>query len=212
MISQAIKLIPMLLLLGVVSLHGQTLNWSSLTNSTVADSCGDPLNNSYVFQIGTFATDFIPEEHNLPQWLENWRVFGTAAYSNNPTDLGFFTGTENVQGVSQYSAMFEGMKAYVLIYNAANTEYFLATTSSGKWTFPVMEPGCCPNGEPLTWSISDLGNDTPIWGGQLDEDGGGEHEDPGPYDIQTHAVPEPASVAMTLAACVMTAWRRRRVG
>ncbi len=196
-------------LLAVSPLHGQTLNWSSLTGSTINDSQGDPLNNSYVFQLGTFGNNFVPTESNLPQWLANWQVFDTAAYSNNSTDLGFFTGTQNVQDVPQYASLFEGLKAYVFIYDAANTEYFLATTSSDAWKFPVHDPGCCPTGE-VTWSISDLGTDTPLWGGQGDKDGPGEHDDPGPYDIQTHVVPEMTSSLLSLLGCAIFALRRRR--
>lgn len=203
------KLLGLTCLFAASSLHGQTLNWSSLTNSTIVDSQGDPLNNSYVFQLGTFDPGFVPTAANLPNWLASWHVFDTADYSYNSTDLGFFTGTENLQNVSQYTSMFEGLKAYVFIYNAANTEYFLATTSSDAWRFPVKDTGCCPTGE-VTWSISDLNTDTPIWGGQGNENGPGGHVAPGPFDIQTHVVPEMTSSILSLLGCAMFALRRRR--
>jgi hypothetical protein len=203
-------LIAIASLLGAASALSQTLNWSSLTQSAIADSEGELLDNSFVFQLGAFTAEFVPDESNLEEWVNHWQVFDSADYSYNPGDqTGYFTGTQNLQDVPAYPTMFEGLKAYIWVRNAANTEYFLASAST--WTFPDQDPGCCPTGV-TTWSMSDLGSDTPIWGGQDIYQGGGDFNAPGPYDLQTHAVPEPGPSVLALVACGTFLLIRRRQG
>lgn len=191
------------------SARSQTLNWASLTQSTIVDSQGAPLDNTFLFQLGTFDVGFDPTQASPGDWSAHWRVFDTAAYSNDPINLGYFTGTVNVQEVQDY-VMFEGLQAYLWIRNTADTEYFLASASS--WTFPVLDPDCCPIGEVTQWSVSNLGTDDPIWGSQLDNHGGGTYDGSGgPYDLQTHVVPESASSLLALLGGGLALIRRRRL-
>lgn len=209
--THILKLVALLLAFGVSSARSQTLDWGSLTQSTIVDSQGDPLDTTFLFQLGTFDVDFTPTQSNLGEWSANWRVFDTAAYSNDPINLGYFTGTENVQTVSNYESMFEGLQAYLWIRNTADTEYLLVTTSSVKWVFPALVEDCCPNGEVTQWSVSDLGSDVPIWGSQLDNHGGGIYDGSGgPYDLQTHVVPESSSSMLALLGGCLALVRRRR--
>lgn len=182
----------------------QTLNWSSLTGSSFVDSEGAYLTANFLYQLGTFAQGFTPTEGNIDLWVDNFHVFDTAAYSSS--DGQYFTGTETAQdhsgsGSAPYSDynLFEGMQAYIMIRNDEKTEFFLASASS--WVFPTMAPGCCANGIVLNWSVSDLGDDEPIWGSQNDKHGGGDYVDTGIYqDIQTHAVPEPSALLLASLA------------
>lgn len=202
------KLIALLFVFGAEAACSQTLNWASLSGSTIVDSKGDPLNTTFLFQLGTFDVGFMPNNTNIGQWTAKWHVFDTAAYSYNTTDLGYFTGTEDVQDVPAYASMFEGMKAYLWVRNDTQTEHFLASAST--WTFPIKDPGCCPNGLVTSWSVSDLGTGTPIWGSQGSHDGGGDFTSPGPYDVQTHVVPEAGSSLLALIGCGFALLRRRR--
>lgn len=205
--------IGLFLVVGMSSAKSQTLNWGSLTNSTIVDSHGaplDPLNNTYLFYLVSFDQVFTPSESNISDWSSSARVFASAQYSYNSTDLGYFTNTTNIQDVSNYASMFEGLTAYLMISNAAGTEYFLATTSNDAWKFPVMDPGCCPTGT-TTWSVSNLGSDTPIWGSQDTQHGGGIYDGSGgPYDIQLHAVPEPSGSLLVILGIGLASLRRRR--
>jgi hypothetical protein len=200
------KLILLILVLGAGMAHSQTLDWASLTQSTIVDSQGDPLDNTFIFELGSFDTGFTPSESNHGDWAANWRVFDTADYSYDPINLGYFTGTQNVQDVPDYVNMFQGLQAYIWIHDATNTESFLASATT--WTFPALDPDCCPNGEVTQWSVSNLGTDAPVWGSQLGNDGGGDYT-PGFYDIQT-AVPEPASSLLILFGGSLALLRRRR--
>lgn len=187
----------------------QTLDWGSLTQSTIVDSQGDPLNTTFLFQLGTFDVGFTPTQSNLGEWATNWRVFDSASYSYDPASLGYFTATEDVQDVTGYASIFQGLQAYLWIRNSADTEYFLA--NAGSWTFPLLDSECCPTGAVTQWSVSDLGTDDPIWGSQLDNHGGGTYDGSGgPYDLQTHVVPETSSSLFVLLGGSLALVRRRR--
>ncbi len=214
----ALKLAAGLLLLGAASASSQTLNWASLYSSSIVDSEGTALNSegegpgdAFVFELGAFDEGFIPDETNLGQWLDHWNVFDSADYDYDQTSMtSYFTGTQSVQAVSNYSSMFEGLKGYIFIYNPQKSEYFLA--SHENWVFPDLDPGCCPNGEVTSWSIGDLEGAAPIWGANEGSHGGGGYVAPGPYDIQTHTVPETESALLAMIGCCAAAMRRRRLG
>lgn len=210
MISPVAKTLALLMFLGMATARSQTLNWASLTQSDIVDSYGDALDNTFVIQLGAFTEGFEPDTDNIGSWSTNWRVFDTADYSYSPEQLGYFTGTMDVQDVPSYSSLFAGLKAYIWIRNSSDTEYFLASTSSGKWEFPALDPDCCPNGEVTTWSVSDLNTDSPVWGAQLGIQGGGESTAPSYFDIQTHAVPEPTFSLLLLLGSSFVMIRRRR--
>ena len=193
-------------IVGTIDVHSQTLNWASFTNSTIVDSEGDPLDSTFLFQLGVFDASFVPEESNVGEWSGKWTTFDTADYSYNAVDLGHFAGSQVIQEVPNYAAMFQGLKAYLWIRNASGTEFFLASAVS--WTFPVAETDCCPTGV-TTWSISDFGTGTPIWGSQNGNDGAGEFT-PGPYELQTHAVPEPSFSLLGMVGCGVMLLRRHR--
>ena len=204
------KITALTFLLGVASAHSQTLNWASLTQSEIVDSQGVALDeNTFVFELGAFDATFVPDQQNIGQWLDHWHVFDTADYSyDSGSATSYFTATENVQNVANYTTMFQGLQGFLWIRNSSGTEYFLA--NAAQWLFPTLDPGCCKNGEVTTWSVSNLDDDEPIWGSQGDHHGGGEYDAPGPYDIQTHAVPEAGSSLLALLGCGLVMLRRRR--
>ncbi len=210
--SRFVPLLALAFLLGAASARSQTLNWASLTNSEIVDSQGAALDqNTYVFELGAFASGFTPEGSNISQWTANWHVFDTASYTyDQNTSTGYFTGTENVQNVPAYVSMFQGLSAYLFVRNNTNTEFFLARpTDTNAWKFPTLDPGCCPNGEVTTWSVSNLTTVAPIWGTQGGHEGGGTGI-LGNYDLQTYAVPEASSSLLALAGGCFFLLRRRR--
>jgi hypothetical protein len=208
------KFIGLFFVIGTLSSHSQTLDWGSLTNSTIVDSQGiplDPLNNAFIFQLVSFDMSFTPSQSNIGDWSSSARVFASAQYSYNSTDLGYFTDTQNIQDVANYTTLFEGFTAYLMIRNAAGTEFFLATTSDGSWRFPTNDTGCCPTGT-TTWSVSNLGTDTPIWGSQGTSHGGGDYDGSGgPYDIQLHTIPEMSTTLIVIfGGCLALLHRQRK--
>ncbi len=209
-------------LLGVVGgsrSFGQTLDWGSEVFSDLVDSKGVTLDNSFVFQLGAFVDGFLPDQTNTGSWLANWRVFDQASY--NP-DYGYFSSTVqmNDDGSSTSSdrspgtMSFEGLGAYLWVRNGddpeAGIEWLL--TRADSWVFPSAVPGCCDNGTPLQWSVSDLdGSDVPVWGSQNGVNGAGEFVATGPYTLQTYTfVPEPSSALLGLLSGGLLLMRRRR--
>ena len=201
--------------LGASAATGQTINWSSLTNSLIVDNTGSPLDptpESYLFTLGAFDAGFDPLASNTDEWGTRWHELDRANYSYTPDDLGYFTSTVSVQSIPEasYVSLFEGKTAYIWIYNEAQTEQFLSTAGS-FWTLPDYDPTCCSNGEIITWSLSDFKMLAPVVGSQNGVDGGGEIASPGTYDLQTAVVPEPGPLALFLFVTVAGIRRRRRI-
>lgn len=204
------RLIALTFFLATVSARSQTLNGSSFTDSTVVDGSGDALDNTFIFQIGSFDAGFEPVESNSGDWAATWRVLGTADDACN--GRGCFTGVQQVQDVPPYTTLFLGLKAYLWIRKSAITGYFLARSAPvlrvNRDMSPALDPGCFPNGEAPTMSVRDL--DTPVWGSQEVYQGGGEFTSPGPDDIQTLTVPESGSTMLALLGGGILLLLRRR--
>ena len=197
----------------------QTLQWGSEVFSDLADSYGNTPDNAFVFELGTFAGGFAPDQTNVDSWLANWQVFDRASFDQGN---GYFTSTvqmlDNGRSDSSYQTpgtmSFEGLDAYIWVRKGDDpvegSEWLLMRSSS--WSFPTATPGCCDNQAPTQWSVSDLGiDDVPLWGGQGDIDGAGVHTDNGSHTLQTFTfVPEPTSAVLVSMAAVFTLLRRRR--
>ena len=220
--SLILSILAFACLAGVPRLAAQQLNWGStvgaLDGSTIVDSTGAALDNTFVFELGAFLDGFTPDESNVDDWITNWRVFDQAAY--NSGDI-YFTGTANMldDGTSDSpdqtsgAPSFEGLQAYIWIRNSdlaeEGSEWLL--TRADSWTFPTATPGCCDNQGVVEWSVSDLDSgDIPVWGNQGGYEGGGSYTTTGPYTLQTYTfVPEPSSLLLAAVSGLLV-FRRRR--
>ena len=217
-----------LLLLLSLPLGARTIDWGNAVGDSLFDSTGAALDDSFVFELGSFGS-FVPTELNLEDWLTNWKPFDRAEAPSSSgwksTDS-FFNSTATVEdgGFSSKSALLgsftfaEGEQAYIWAYNTqlmayGYTEWALLTNSSldgnpaDDWTFPA------PGGKtdlPLEWRVSTA--DGLVYGGFDDVQGPGYHAaDPPSLTIQTHAViPEPSGLLLVLSAGLLIRLRRRR--
>lgn len=216
-----------LLLLGQSSVHSQTLIWGSPQSpdftSRLTNSNGFVLDDTYVFEIGSFDNSFNPTASNAADWSTNWRAFDAASFAEgtyNPV-TGYVTATadmnpfgfSNSPQATSGTFSFAGLEAYLWVKNSnapgPNTEW--ALVRAGSWTFPAADPLCCPSALPVVWSVSDLTNEVPVFGSQGGLEGGGERTVLSPTSyVQTYTfVPEPsAALLMGMAALLLT--RRRR--
>lgn len=198
-------------------LRAQTLNWGNTVGGPVVTSAGAPIDESFVFELGAFFNDFVPDENNTDQWLSNWRVFDAAVYDQ---DFGFSTSTvyiENDVTSSNPAAStlsFAGLNAYIWIRNDSDpvpgSEWLL--TRSDSWVFPAVGGDCCDT-DVISWSVTDLdSNDDPNWGRHFDQVGPGVVSSPGgTTGLQTHTfVPEPSAALLTIVAGFGWILRRRR--
>jgi hypothetical protein len=206
------------LLIGIAPVRSQTLDWGNEVFGSVVDSNGEALDNTYIFELGAFDEGFTPTESNVGEWIGNWNVFDRATFN---AALGYFTssvqmlpdGTSNSPWLTPGAGSFEGLEAYIFIRNGDQpmplTEWLLARALD--WLFPSADPECCPNGLPTQWAVSDLGSQTPVFGSQGGNVGGGVVASPGPYDLQTHTfIPEPSALFLLAAGGLAAACRRRR--
>jgi hypothetical protein len=198
-------------------IDAQTLNWGNVVGEPIVTSEGNPIDNTFVFQLGAFDAGFVPEFSNANQWLQNWRIFDTAAYDST---FGFSTATAYIRdgvtsaepGASTLS--FAGLDAYIWIRNADDavegSEWLL--TRASTWKFPITGGDCCDT-TVLEWSVSDLDSTTtPIIGGHNGVVGPGVFTPPSSTTgLQTHTfIPEPSSVVCAILASMLVVMRRRR--
>ena len=87
---------------------------ASLTDSAIVDRGGEVLNETFIFQLGAFDPAFNPIESNLREWATNWRIFDTADYAYDlSSQTGYFTGTQALQDVPNYTTMLQGLTGYL---------------------------------------------------------------------------------------------------
>lgn len=219
-------LLGLLLALGVLPARAFTIDWGSGVGDTLVDSHGVALNDSYVFELGSFG-GFTPTGQNQGDWAANWKVFDRAqapAASGWNSTFSFFSSSATVLagGFSSESpplpsfTFSQGEQAYIWVYDSLTfnllSEWALITnnsldgSSADDWLFPA------PGGKtdiPLEWRVSAA--TTVIHGGVNDEQGYGSYSvDPVIFDLQTHIVPEPAGIMLLAAAGFLQLTRRRR--
>lgn len=214
------------------SVHAQTIDWGSAMFSSLVDSRGQTLDNSYVFDLGAFETGFAPVAGNANDWAEHWQTFDRAAYNGVEVSPavddgieGYFTssvqmlanGHSSNPDYTNLGMNFQGLDAYLWISNGnvaePGTEWLLARAQG--WKFPTYE-NCCeePSLVPsIQWSVSDMTNHavTPVWGNQDGRIGAGiVSVTNSTFTLQTALVPEPTSACLLGLGAFAAVMRRRR--
>ncbi len=220
-----IILVLALLAISPPTLPARTIEWGNAVGDTLVNSTGVALDNSYIFELGTFGS-FLPSEFNLSLWQTNWKVFDRAAApasSGWNSALGFFSGTATLQtdGTSSQApplptyTFAQGEQAYIWVYNGltidALTEWALVTNNGldgnplDDWTMPSHSDQTL---QPLEWRLSSA-TQVPF-GGLNGVEGPGDYSvTPPAFELQTHAVPEPASALLVGLAGLLFQFRRR---
>lgn len=213
------------------SAGAQTINWGSVVFSDLRDSNGVTLDDGFLFEIGAFDPGLDPSVQplstNLNSWLQHWNVFdrvtGPAANGYNAA-AGYFTGATAMTDDGLSTSMwldadipsFEGLDAYLWIRKGDSpvpgSEWLLVRASD--WVFPTAIPGCCDNGLPIEWSVSDLNSsNVPQWGRQGDTQGPGVYTVTDTYTLQTYTfpvIPETSSALLVAVGILGAALRRRK--
>lgn len=213
-----------------VGVQAVTINWGNDVLSSLHDSSGALLEDSFTFELGTFGV-FIPTEFNMSEWEANWRPLDRAQAPVGGgwnSAMGYFTSSTTLQsdGTSSEAATWSfpaltfsaGELAYIWTYNTQTlvpnlSEWALFTNgfdgnATDHWLLP--SPTSQTN-LPWDWRLTDA-TFTPF-GAINDTQGPGDYSnDPGVFDLQTHTtpVPEPASALLIALAGMLRLRRRHR--
>jgi hypothetical protein len=210
-----------------------TIFWGSSVNDLLFDSSGNPLDDSFTFEIGTFGSSFNPEDANKELWLANWKILDRVtapASSGWDSATQFFSssfvllpdGTSSRGTEIGTNFVFSaGEQAFIWVFNSqtldVDTEWALVTngptdgSTANDWIIPPLPDtcGCTSGSNSLEWRLST--SHQPDFGGVNDLYGPGNVTDTPPsYTLQTATLPEPGSSLLILAAGLLFRLRRRR--
>lgn len=219
-------LAALLLALLPAALPARTIEWGNSVGDTLLDSNGNALDDSYIFELGSFGA-FVPTESNMDQWASNWKVFDQAlapAAEGWNSAFSYFSSAATIQagGASSEFPTFTFQpdeQAYIWIYNgltmAPGTEWGLFANDSldgsaaDDWLFTA--PGDKTE-LPLEWRLFDAR--TIVFGGLDGTQGPGDYTaDPPAFALQTHTVPIPepsGALLLSLTGTIFVAVYRRR--
>lgn len=214
--------------------QASTVFWDSAFNDLLYDSNGDALDETFIFEIGTFGS-FEPTYGNVDQWEANWKVIDRAYHESNPLFAPdsqgwsvadqFYTGTVEHQtdGTSSSPEANPGDVfaqdeiVYLWVYNSKSivpsSEWALVTDGTpvgdsldgADW----LVPDPADTGGSYNWHLVDA--NTAVIGGANDDRGPGAYNaTPLDFSLQTAVVPEPGSAFLLFAAAAAHLIRRAR--
>ncbi len=143
----ALWLLLPLLLTG--NLRAENVSWSSTAGgATNLTSAGQPMSQSFRFEVGVFANGFIPTSNNTDSWTANWVPADRTTY-NSTTHL--FSSAFVIE--NNYAPFTVGAKAYIWGFSGSSAagEWILFRNTDWKWVAPNPFD---PLG--LTWEVASV--------------------------------------------------------
>ncbi len=116
-------------------LTAQTILWNSDANAVNLDSCDQPMNAEFRFELGVFEGAFVPDPDNAGEWAEHWNAAMSVSYdAGTKRFAGSFVPAHNDAPFSI------GKAVYVWGFRGdpASGEWILFRAPS--WTFPDANP------------------------------------------------------------------------
>jgi hypothetical protein len=193
----------------------ETIEWGfDAPFSDSIDSFGTDLDASFVFQLGDFTkltTSFTPDRTNVADWSTNWQPFASTTY-NDGTNT--FRTSSSITDNTVFGA---GDQAYIWGSNSGiSTSGEFALLTSAAWTFP----SATISGPAISYfELTNGGTDTGVTAivGAIDSSYSGSEtgisfdaSGGDGFDLQTEAIPEPASALFFSVSAIWFLFRRPR--
>jgi len=140
-------LLPVIIIGLVTESDSETINFYNPPGQTNLTSANQPMDGSFVFQLGVFKDGFIPSRNNIHQWTSKWAVAMPAAY-----DTGTKAFEEFHSVLSNADPFFIGTAAYVWGKRSGTSgdEWILFRNSNWSWPSPSEI-----NPFPLDWNAAE---------------------------------------------------------
>lgn len=226
------------LLLSLAALPGAkaavNIAWGSEFEALLYQADGSTMDAGFTFELGTFATGFVPTEFNMLDWQSNWKLLDRADWDvDNQNFAGGFTMGEDGRVITNEfteadpSMEFdEGDQLYIWAFNTqtftpGSTEWALITRTQpdplGSYTiYDWVIPSFTEQTASQQIYLSEGGlpiADIVVYGGLHNVQGPGEYDagnQPANFQLQTHVVPEPGSALLLGAIGLLARLRRSR--
>lgn len=131
-------------------LHASQINWGNQPFTTNLTSQDIPLDERYVFELGTFTNGFAPTAENTDQWAAHWQLADRESYDpENSFVSGSYTEADNAP------PFVEGAQGYLWGYldsSDSRGEWILVTDS--EWLWPEADTLAFP----LSWLFASTNN------------------------------------------------------
>lgn len=138
---------PLLALAAVGHSRATQVDWNGLPFSVNLTSSGQPWDDTWVAELGSFTGSFTPSAANTATWAASWRAASRSVYQ--PT-TSYFAGSYSYN--SNTAPFLTGTRAFLWLFNpnAPQGEWILLTNPA--WTWPAGSPF-----DPFTttWASSD---------------------------------------------------------
>jgi hypothetical protein len=222
-----------MLLCTFTSLEARTVQWGLPSEAVLFQSDGiTPIDTTFTFLLGSFATNFNPIEASYETWADNWYTFDRGFL--DPTALSFQNETyllEDGLSDSVYADDydFRSQQLYMWVFNSNAFDPSQPTTresglfTGATWQLPAEGAPCCGDASlPLKFFVSSMtaavtGSFIPDFTIDPDElvigELGSATLPSQLFDLQTHSItviPEPSLSILGVISVVGFSIRRRR--
>lgn len=130
------RLISLLILAITITMAGASqVNWRAQVSGAKLLSTGEPIGAGFIFELGAFSNNFVPNRENFASWRQNFQALESTAYDSSN---GIFAASTDVN--TNGTPFGIGQPGYIW-GSGASGETILLTASTWTWPSAAGAPG-----------------------------------------------------------------------